>query len=323
MKKPFLSYASPQDPRPKRMAISLLEVMFGRPKVMNIYLKWRSEVDGTSPRAFGKLMEMYDIELSLKGHWPLPKIPDGPIVMVSNHPFGIGDGMALGAIAEQFGRPYKVLINERLARLPELRPYILPISFDDTREAVEMNIATRHAAVRLLKDGGTVGIFPAGGVATAPLGYGLAEELPWKMFLTKLVQASAANVLPIHVDGQNSLLFQAVSRVSLTARRALLCREFVKQLGDPIVVQVGALMPWDELSSIRDRKALLDHIQTAVLSMRPDDPRRNQPRALGAKSRHPLWQEDAVVMTNNLKRFREKPQDGDAAGRMLPGPLSH
>lgn len=323
MKKPLLSYASPQDPRPKRMAISLLEAMFGRSKVMNIYVKWRAEVDGSSPRAFGKLMEMYDLELILKGHWPLPKIPDGPIVMVANHPFGIGDGMALGAIAEHFGRPYKVLINERMARLPELRPYILPISFDDSREAVEMNIATRHEAIRLLKDGGTIGIFPAGGVATAPLGYGLAEELPWKMFLTKLVQASAANVLPIYVDGQNSLLFQAVSRVSLTARRALLCREFVKQLGDPIAVQVGALMPWNELSSIRDRKALLEHIQAAVLSMRPDDPRRDRPRVQGAKSRHPLWQEDAVVMTNNLRRLRERPHGGRASETMLTGRPGH
>lgn len=314
-----MSYASPDDPRPKRAAISLLETMFGRSKVMNIYLKWRTEVNGSSSRAFGKMMEMYDIELVLTGRWPIAEIPDGPIVMVSNHPFGIGDGMALCAIAEHFGRPYKILINERMARLPELRPYILPISFDDSREAVEMNIATRYEAVRLLKDGGTVGIFPAGGVATAPLGYGLAEELPWKMFLPKLVQMSEANVLPIYMDGQNSLLFQAVSRVSLTARRAMLCREFVKQLGDPIVAQFGDLMPWEALSSIRDRKALLEHIQTAVLSMRPDDPRRNRPRALGAKQRHPLWQEDAVAMSNSLKRLRDKPPGGTATETMLTG----
>lgn|GEM_PF-111252 len=314
----LFSYANPDDPKVRRLTMALLERALGVSRLTNGYQRWRSELDDPSARTFGSMLGLCDIDLVLAGRWPVARLPDGPLLIVSNHPFGIGDGIALGAIAERFGRPFKLLINQRLARVPEIEPYILPLSFDESREAVEMNIATRHEAVRLLKAGGTVGIFPGGGVATAPLGYGPAEELPWKKFLPKLVQMGGANVLPIYMHGQNSLLFQAASRVSLTARRALLCREFVRQLGSPIHVQVGDVMPHRELAAIRDRNALLDHIQRAVMSMRPHDARSNRRAIVVAKSRHPLWKEDAVCMTNSLKWLREKPAAGDVAETIPP-----
>ena len=40
-------------------------------------------------------------------------LPDTPIVIVANHPFGIGDGIAVLSLAEQLGRPFRVLINDR------------------------------------------------------------------------------------------------------------------------------------------------------------------------------------------------------------------
>lgn len=298
--------------------MALLERTLGLSKLSTGYERWRSELSGPSSRTFGSMLEMCDIALVMTGRWPLPMVPDGPLLIVSNHPFGIGDGIALGAIAERLGRPFKLLINLRLARVPEIEPYVLPLSFDETREAVEMNIATRQEAVRLLQAGGTIGIFPGGGVATAPLGYGAAEELPWKKFLPKLVQMGGASVLPIYMHGQNSLLFQAASRVSLTARRAMIGREFVRQLGCPIVVQVGDVLPRHELAAIRDRNALLDHIQAAVLAMRPANPRGDRPAILQAKTRHPLWKEDAICMTSSLKWLRGKPAADGAAETAVP-----
>lgn len=315
----LFSYANPDDPKLRRLTMALLERALGVSRLSAGYQRWRSEVSDPGAPSFGSMLEMCGIDLVLEGRWPLARLPDGPLLIVSNHPFGIGDGIALGAIAERFGRPFKLLINQRLARVPEIEPYILPLSFDETREAVEMNIATRHEAVRLLRDGGTVGIFPGGGVATAPRGYGAAEELPWKKFLPKLVQMGGANVLPICMHGQNSLLFQAASRISLTARRAMLCREFVRQLGSPIVVEVGDLLSCEALSGIRDRNALLAHIQGAVLSMRPRRTQGDRRAVRHAMSRHPLWKEDAVCMTNSLKWLREKPASAQAGGGALPG----
>ncbi|WP_245472072.1 lysophospholipid acyltransferase family protein [Rhizobium jaguaris] len=286
-----LSYASDEDHIVKRMAIRNMEGALGRNAVEEVYERWRVDVHGFSQHPFGRLLEMCGIDFRINGEWPPHEIPEGPIVMVANHPFGVADGMALGAIAEHFGRPYRVIVNERMMKVPEFRPYILPISFDETPEAMEINLSTRSEAIKLLRDGVTIGIFPSGGVATAPRGFGPAEELPWKMFFPKLIQMGRASVLPIFIEGQNSLLFQMVSRVSPTVRIALLFNEFHRLSKRSISARVGRLMPYSELAAIRDCKALMDHIQQRVIAMQPYDRRRLSPAAIRVRKQHWLWRE--------------------------------
>jgi len=159
------------------------------------------------------------------------------------------------------------LINNELMKVPEIAPYALPISFDETREALAMNMATRHEAVRLLKSGVTVVVFPAGGVATAPNGFGRAVDLPWKMFPARLVQAARASVIPVHFSGQNGRLFHLASRVSMTLRISLLIREFRRLSGTAIVARAGRVLGADELAVTSDRKLLLEKLYTAVFAL--------------------------------------------------------
>ena len=166
-------------------------------------------------------------------------------MIVANHPFGIGDGIAVLSLAEQLGRPFRVMIAAELLKIREMEPYSLPVDFSETKEALKNNLAVRHEAVRLLKQGVTIVVFPAGGVATAPNGFGEAEDLPWKIFPARLIQEAKASVVPMHFPGQNGRLFHLVSRpmnlvehearlarlvgkVSLTLRLSLLVREFAR-----------------------------------------------------------------------------------------------
>jgi putative hemolysin len=150
--------------------------------------------------------------------------------------------------------------------------YSLPISFDETKEALAINMRTRHEALRLLKEGTTIIVFPAGGVATAKKGFGRAEDLPWKMFPAKLVQSARASVIPIYFEGQNGRLFHLASRLSLTLRLSLLIREFRRLSGSTITSHVGELISWESLNKGNDRKDLLSRLYSAVFSMAP--PRR-------------------------------------------------
>src|ERR1044072_2812435 len=84
--------------------------------------------------------------------WPPADLPEGPLVMIANHPFGIGDGIAVLSLAEQLGRPFRVMIHKDLLKIREMEPYSLPIDFSETKDAVKNNMAVRHEAVRLLKE---------------------------------------------------------------------------------------------------------------------------------------------------------------------------
>lgn len=264
-----LSYANEKDPRIKRWFIRSIEGLSGRDRYARLYDIWRTDIVGKSDRIFGKMLDLIDVDLDVAGNWPPRDMSDKPLVIVANHPFGIGDGIAVLALAEQLGRPFRVLIHNDLLRIPEMAPYSLPVSFEETKEAMALNMQTRYEAVRLLKEGTTIIIFPAGGVATAKKGFGRAEDLPWKIFPAKLVQAARANVVPIFFEGQNGPLFHIASRVSMTLRLSLLIREFKQLSGSTIRARVGEIMTWDEMSAIADRKDLLARLYDAVFSMQP------------------------------------------------------
>lgn len=279
-----LSYANPSQPRLKRWFIRSVENLSGRKRYARLYGIWRNDVVPTSERVFARMLELVDVSVRHDGVWPPKDLPAGPLVIVANHPFGIGDGAAVLSLAEQLGRPFRVMINAELLKIPEMAPYSLPIDFNETRQALANNLAVRHEAVKLLKEGVTIVVFPGGGVATAPKGFGKARDLPWKIFPARLIQEAKASVIPMHFSGQNGRLFHLVSQpmnlleregklarfvggVSLTLRTSLLIREFAKLSGKQISVRIGNVIPWSEMASVRDRKALLDMLYRAVFSL--------------------------------------------------------
>jgi len=262
-----LSYANENQPRFKRWLIRSIEGLSGRDRYLRLYQIWSRDIVPGGDRVFSRMLELINIRLDIRSEWPPRDLPDGPLVIVANHPFGIGDGIAVLAMAEALGRPFRVLIHNDLMKIPEIIPYSLPISFDETREALAMNMQTRHEAVRLLKQGVTIVVFPAGGVATAPKGFGRAVDLPWKMFPARLVQAARASVIPVHFSGQNGRLFHLASRVSMTLRISLLIREFRRLSGATIVAKAGRVLGADELAATSDRKLLLEKLYTAVFAL--------------------------------------------------------
>jgi putative hemolysin len=276
----ILTYASPRDPRWKRWAMHVIEDLSGRRQLLPIYRAWRTEVAGKNPRMMNELLRMIGTTLDINGCrpaapppcpaiWPVTVPAGSPLVMVANHPFGIGDGIAILALAEQLGRPYRILINSDFLKVPEIRHLALPIDFSETREATKTNVESRSAARRLLREGVTIVVFPAGGVATADNLGGRAEELPWKTFTARMIQQAEAAVLPVYFEGQNGPLFHLASRYSLTIRLALMVSELRKFVNAKVPVHVGGVVPFADLAHRHDRQALTHELYARVHQLAP------------------------------------------------------
>jgi putative hemolysin len=276
MESEILTFASPGDPLWTRWTMRAIEDLSGRRRLLPIYRAWRTEVAGKNPgMMMNELLRMIGTTLDINsqdcgaGTWR-PTVPDGmPLVMVGNHPFGIGDGIAILALAEQLGRPYRILINSDFLKVPEIRHLALPIDFSDSREAIRTNVESRNAARRLLREGVTIVVFPAGGVATADSLAGAAEELPWKTFTARMIQQAEAAVLPVYFEGQNGRLFHLASRYSLTVRLALMVSELRKFINAKIPVHVGDVVPFAELVDRNDRQALTRELYARVHQLAP------------------------------------------------------
>ncbi len=286
-----LSYATASTPPIQRWLIRAIENVSGRRGLLKTYHRWRAGSAG-GPRMWRDALDMIGtrLEITAAADWRAG-LPDGPLIIIANHPFGIADGLAILSIAESIGRPYRVLINADFMRLPEIQALALPIDFNETKEALAANLKTRNEARQLLKEWGVLVIFPAGGVATAEKPFGAAEELPWKLFTARLVQQSGATVLPVYFDGQNSALFHFVSRYSLSLRLALLVLEFRHHIGAAIRATIGPPVSWAEITASANGGSIIDELYMLVHRLAPGAEKADRaallPRPIHLRRRYP------------------------------------
>lgn len=253
------TYAAPEDAVWRRYVIHAIEQLTGKPRLWKLY----SEYCAGPPSAdfFAEAVEKLSLNVSLDPR-DLARIPrSGPLVVVANHPFGVVDGIVLGHLLSRVRPDFRIVVNSVLYRLPEVKPYFLPIDFADTREARLTNLASRRQALADLTDGRAVAIFPGGAVATATSPLGRAVDPDWKPFVGRLVQEGGAAVLPVYFEGQNSRLFQVASQVSMTLRLSLLFHEVVNKMGRDVTLRIGRLIAPAQLAHFEDRRALTEHLR--------------------------------------------------------------
>jgi len=203
----------------------------------------------------------------LPAEFEIPK--EGPLIIIANHPFGIADPVALARWAAQFRPELKVMTNSLLLAMPELGPHIIAVNPFGGENAAKSNLAPMKEAIRLLRAGGTLIIFPAGEVAAYKMGRGL-EETAWSNHVGSLVRRTQATVLPVYFPGRNSAIFHTAGLIHPRLRTSLLLREFRKQHGDVIHMRVGHPIPFSRLKKFEDDESLTRYlrIHTFVLHQR-------------------------------------------------------
>lgn len=173
--------------------------------------------------------------------------PTGPLVVVSNHPSGLVDGMVLAEMVTRVRSDFKILTRSLLTGIPEVEQFMIPVPFPHEDNARELGLQMRDETMKHLKAGGVIILFPAGKVAMSEGWWGPAVEGEWNVFTHKIVRSSGATILPVYFPGQNSRAFQIANQLSDTIRQGLLLYEIKRCLFKPTRPVIGAPIPADEL----------------------------------------------------------------------------
>ncbi|WP_282157945.1 lysophospholipid acyltransferase family protein [Shimia thalassica] len=266
-----ISYAYSASTKSGRALIRVMENATGRISLIKRAQGYEDEV--AAGRDFWAVMkERYGLTLEVVGG-SLSNIPQtGPLIAIANHPYGILDGLMLGHILSETRGDFRILANQVFSKAEDLDRIVLPVSFDETKDALKLNLQTRKVALDYLKEGGAIGIFPGGTVSTAVRPFGHPLDPGWRGFTARMVAKSEASVVPIFFDGTTSRLFQIASHVHVTLRMGFLIREFKKRVDRPVQIAVGKPIDADILrEKSRDTKALMDFLrqQTYALSPKP------------------------------------------------------
>ena len=233
-----ISYAYSAQTFSGRAFIKILENVTGRISLIRRAQGYERELE-SGDNFFNIMFRRYGLSLEiLDGAFgTIPK--NGPLILIANHPFGILDGLILGYILSKSRKDFKILAHKVFCNSEKLSGVILPIAFDDTKEASRLNIQTRNSALNFLYSGGAVGIFPGGTVSTSTTPFGVPMDPIWRSFTAKMITKSGARVVPIFFEGHNSRTFQLASHIHNNLRLGLLVKEFKSKVGNPVKICIG------------------------------------------------------------------------------------
>jgi putative hemolysin len=229
-------------------------------KIKSLLTLFQAIPPGLTPREFAAAtLRVFKVGLNLEKDVE-QKIPkDGPLVIVSNHPFGALDGVALLDALLPFRPDLKIMVNVLLGIFPDLRPACLPLDILSP-EAAARNMASLRLAASHLRQGGALLFFPSGTVSHWQKGRGIVDP-PWQMTAARFAMRHKAAVLPVFFQGRNSLLFNAAGSIHPLLRTLLLPREMIKRVGSTLSLKVGRPI---EAGTFR----LLGNAETATSYMR-------------------------------------------------------
>jgi len=265
-----ISYAYSAQTRGGRAMIRTMENLTGRVGLIRRAKGYEREV--SQGRCFWEvIVERYGLSLDVVGG-SLAQIPrDGPLILIANHPYGILDGLMMGHILNRTRGDFRILAHKIFRKAPDLERVILPVSFDETREAVALNLATRKSALSYLGQGGAIGIFPGGAVSTAARPFSRPLDPGWRGFTARMIAKSGATVVPVYFDGHTSRLFQLASHLHYTLRMGLLIKEFKARVDTPVQAVIGAPIPRADLAAhAGDTKSLMAFLRQRTYDLSPD-----------------------------------------------------
>ncbi len=264
-----ITYSHSAETRGGRAMIRVMENATGRLRLIRRAKGYESEV--ARGRDFWQVMtDRYGLSLNVIAG-SLDNIPrTGPLVLIANHPYGILDGLMMGRILSETRGDFRILAHQVFRKAEALNRVILPISFDETKEAVKLNLETRKTAVSYLADGGAIGIFPGGTVSTAAKPFSQPLDPAWRSFTARMVARSDAQVVPVFFAGHNSRFFQLASHLHYTLRMGLLIKEFKARVNKPVDVAIGTPIPQSRLAPFaKDARGMMDFLRRETYALSP------------------------------------------------------
>jgi putative hemolysin len=238
-----LSYAGTFSNPFKAGTIRAIEWMTAKVQLLRLIRSFEKSGAPFGPPFWSKAVRHMGIRIDTPPE-EIARIPaTGPVVVVSNHPHGLVDGMILAEMVCRVRPDFKILTRSLLTGIPEVAEFMIPVPFPHEDNARELGLQMRNDTMDHLRAGGAIILFPAGKVAMSETFFGPAIEAEWNVFTHKMIQKSGATIVPVHFLGQNSRAFLIANKLSDTLRQGLLLHEIKKALFKPQRPYIGAPIP--------------------------------------------------------------------------------
>lgn len=255
---------------------SPLEKLIGLKQVNQIYARAAAAPDQW--QFLARLLSSLNVHYDLSAVH-LARIPThGPVVVVANHPFGGVEGIILPSLLGKVRRDVKILANYLLQPVTELQDLFIYVDPFGTNHSTTANLAGLREAMVWLKQGGLLGIFPAGEVSHATWPKLEVTDPAWSRTVARLISKAGADVVPVFFAGRNGPLFQVLGMVHPMVRTALLPREVLNKRNTTIQVKIGQPIGQHKIQSLGSDAEVIDYLRLRTYMLQGNFPSRSLSR---------------------------------------------
>jgi len=185
---------------------------------------------------FEYVSRLLELDIEVDGRENLPK--EGGFILVSNHPTGIADGIAVYDMIKDtrpdlvfFANRDAIRVNQRLSEI------IIPVEWRTTEKSHAKSRETLVRTSRAFSDGRAIILFPSGRIAY--WAKGRLNERPWQATGVHMAKRYDVPVIPMHMSARNSKLFYLLSHRTPELRDMTVFHELLNKKGQPFRMTIG------------------------------------------------------------------------------------
>ena len=219
-------------------------------------------------QSFEYLSKVLQLDIRIANEERIPET--GGFILVSNHPTGIADGVAVFDLLKSRRPDMMFFANRDAIRVnPRFAEMIIPVEWRDEHKSKLKTRETLQLTNRAIKEGKATVLFPSGRIAY--WANGRLNERPWKTSAVGLARKYNLPILPIPMSARNSGLFYWLARWSTELRDMTIFHELLNKRGDRFEFQIGHLIQPEELDGdLNDVTKALEKLTVHDMEADPD-----------------------------------------------------
>lgn len=177
-----------------------------------------------------------------------PEILNGPFITISNHPYGGLDGLILIDLFGNLRKDYKVMVNKFLSMVKTLNDNFIGVvpKTNATNGISQESIDGVKKAIKHIKGGNSLGLFPSGAVSNFNFRYFCVCDREWQQSATELIRHLKVPVVPVRFFDRNSNWFYFLGVVNWRLRTLRLPREILNKEGKTVKLGIGEVISVEE-----------------------------------------------------------------------------
>jgi len=247
--------------RLNRFIWSAVENCLGFRELSEIYQTYK---DQKSPQEFIKqILNHLAITYTVKTSDENGEIPrTGSLLIVSNHPFGALEALILADHLSLNRSDVRILANVFLKKILPVSELLFGVNPFKDNTSIKNNQKVIRDIYHWLQNDHCLITFPAGNVSYLHLKKPFIADGEWDQQIARLARSTKSSVLPVFIEGRNSLGFYLLGSRLHALRYGL---ELLNKRNKEISLYQGKLITPEIINSIQSDTDLISYLRKQVL----------------------------------------------------------